>query len=609
MSTSPELQAQTQRLASLIGMTRSLRVYQMDNLPAPIAWGIVRPAICFPSSFCTDYTEPQREVMILHELAHLQANDPLWLIVSDATLALLWWHPAAWWARHEFRAACELAADEASLRLEQGPELLAEGLVLLGKRLPVAGGIATFGMAGNGFRSALAQRVQRLLQLNGSQVRPIGWSVRFGASVIGASLIAAIAFTGTLLLAQPQSAQARTLPELWHGSMLALLGPEATTKPSPQRSKANGEPEIETVRLPVDFKKLHRGLEIELDRVLSEHQVLNEITKLVPRTPETRLRNFRYDPDNGKLIMQGTQDATDFIAEKVTSLVAPVPQVEIEVRLVEIKGQEALLMKLLGTNFSYAPVFESRPRWKPDLASDIEIAARTNKNIRLDFMPEISGQPLLLKRSQAQPLIAAFENQTGVEILTTPRVTTFSGHEAQIAVTDSKSIYTVVIPPPADAKPTPSPEGNVVSVPVTMTLSQTFELGPASYLRPTVLPNGRDIQLNVIMRHAEFLGYDARTNATTGANVNTSQPHFRIRQVRIDTKIPSGSTLVLGSAPIAETIIMKDKVVGLGDLPVVGELFRTTTTNTLKKQMLVLVTPRRVSGEVNSTATKKTDEP
>jgi hypothetical protein len=108
--------------------------------------------------------------MLAHELAHLAAHDPVWSLIADLTAALLWWHPAVWWTRREFHLASELAADEASLVLKDGPAVLAECLLDLGVQL--SGGRALGQFQVSGFRSHLGRRVQRLVRLDACSWSP-----------------------------------------------------------------------------------------------------------------------------------------------------------------------------------------------------------------------------------------------------------------------------------------------------------------------------------------------------------------------------------------------------------------------------------------------------
>ena len=162
---SPESQRRIQSLAGRLNIRRRLRVVCLPRLAGPVAFGVVRPSIGLPVDFWTAHSAIEQDAMLAHELAHLAARDPFWLALADGLAALLWWHPLVWWARRQFRAACESAADEASLVVEDGPAVLAGCLVALASRWQQPGVLGLLGMAG--FRSGLGRRVERLLHLRG----------------------------------------------------------------------------------------------------------------------------------------------------------------------------------------------------------------------------------------------------------------------------------------------------------------------------------------------------------------------------------------------------------------------------------------------------------
>ena len=105
--------------------------------------------------FTRRFTNEQQDAMLAHELAHLAAHDPLWHALADLVTAMLWWHPLAWLAKQQLRSASEAAADEASLVVENGPNVLAECLVELGGRLTRTHSLGWLGMADGDFRSGL----------------------------------------------------------------------------------------------------------------------------------------------------------------------------------------------------------------------------------------------------------------------------------------------------------------------------------------------------------------------------------------------------------------------------------------------------------------------
>ncbi len=70
-------------LASRIGVRRSVRVLAVEGIPAPVAFGTLRPAVLVPADFAERFSRSQQQVILAHELAHLAAGDPAWLLVSE----------------------------------------------------------------------------------------------------------------------------------------------------------------------------------------------------------------------------------------------------------------------------------------------------------------------------------------------------------------------------------------------------------------------------------------------------------------------------------------------------------------------------------------------
>ena len=172
--------------------------------------------------------------MLAHELAHLAAHDPLWYLLADVSSAALWWHPQAWWARRRLHRASELAADEAAALFPDGPAALAGCLVTLGKQMTQLPATGWMGVEGGGFRSNLAERVQRLLRLAGTARQPsYGWRAHAArCGVIIAISAGAVGLTGCLqsrdAVKQPtlranlsQSWVASPASTVWHSALPA----------------------------------------------------------------------------------------------------------------------------------------------------------------------------------------------------------------------------------------------------------------------------------------------------------------------------------------------------------------------------------------------------
>lgn len=114
---------------------------------------------------------------------------------------------------------------------------------------------------------------------------------------------------------------------------------------------------------------------------------------------------------------------------------------------------------------------------------------------------------------------------------------------------------------------------------------------------PYVSADGYTIQLNIVPTFTEFLGYDtdlARQFRTVVPNVpvqDTPLPRFRVRQVTTTAVVWDGQTVVLGGL-IAENVSKtREKVPVLGDIPLLGRLFRSESADSTKKNLVIFVTP------------------
>lgn len=293
-----------QRVAALsrrVGLRRRVRVFESSRLSGPVAFGILRPTIGLPKDFTRVFTPEQQEVMLAHELAHLEANDPGWLLGSDLLTALLWWHPLVWWARRRFRSISELAADEASILVADGPGLLAECLLRLAAGAQARTVHLGIGMTGSGFRSGLAQRIQRLLNLQPASWSPLGRLKTFAARILApAAWVAAAIFT-TAWISPEQSMKGdpmKSFAQTWKRSaatlaLFAAFGAEqaeSQVTSGPAESSVTTAPASAAVTAPTSSPTASLNTLINDARILLEagkldeaEAKLNEVLKQAPQ--------------------------------------------------------------------------------------------------------------------------------------------------------------------------------------------------------------------------------------------------------------------------------------------------------------------------------------
>jgi len=215
----------------------------------------------------------------------------------------------------------------------------------------------------------------------------------------------------------------------------------------------------------------------------------------------------------------------------------------------------------------------------------------------------------ILTDPQFRAVIKALDQREGVDLLSAPEVTTLSGRQAQIQIIDIQSIVTGI-----DLNQTASGGGGgaVGAVDtgggaVASTLNynvQALPFGPVLDVVPYVSADTYTVQMVIIPTVTEFIGYDdpgqfvPQAQSVSGAAGSgiplTGQlplPHFRLRQVTTSAAVWDGQTVVLGGL-IAESVQKsKDKVPVLGDLPIFGRLFRSESSDTQKRNLVIFVTP------------------
>ena len=138
---------------------------------------------------------------------------------------------------------------------------------------------------------------------------------------------------------------------------------------------------------------------------------------------------------------------------------------------------------------------------------------------------------------------------------------------------------------------------NPAAIPAQTPTTVALSTGQVMDVIPFVSADGYTIQLNLVPTFTEFLGYDQETarqfrTVVQGLPVqDTPLPRFRVRQVATTAVVWDGQTVVLGGL-IAESVKkVREKVPVLGDIPFVGRLFRSESSDSIKANLVIFVTP------------------
>jgi beta-lactamase regulating signal transducer with metallopeptidase domain len=216
-----------QTLQRRIGLKWAIRYCEGEWLQAPAVIGWFRPIVFLPLRALTGLSQEQLELVVAHELAHIQRLDPFVNVFQVVVEALLFYHPAVWWLNRRIRAEREHCCDDAAISLCGNAVEYARALTLMEewRSAPV------LAMAAN--RGPLTERILRVLGLRtlGAGMRGIG--ITGSVLCLTAALVAGNALFG-LAHARPVFAEMPFPPQ----AQAATESPKAA-KPSPARAQSS----------------------------------------------------------------------------------------------------------------------------------------------------------------------------------------------------------------------------------------------------------------------------------------------------------------------------------------------------------------------------------
>ncbi|HXI85145.1 MAG TPA: tetratricopeptide repeat protein [Verrucomicrobiae bacterium] len=210
----------------------------------------------------------------------------------------------------------------------------------------------------------------------------------------------------------------------------------------------------------------------------------------------------------------------------------------------------------------------------------------------------------ILTDPQFQVIIKALSQKQSSDVLSSPKVTTISGAQAQIRVAQ-EFIYPTTFST-AVIQPGTAVSGAIQAptvTPSTPTAFATRPVGVVFNVTPFVGADGYTISLTLIPQVTDFLGFINYGNVINLGTVTTAndikQPLFSTRDLITSVVIWDGQTVVLGGLITEQLQKIDDKVPFLGDIPMVGRLFRTKTTSRSKRNLLIFVTARLIDPSGN----------
>ena len=253
------------------------------------------------------------------------------------------------------------------------------------------------------------------------------------------------------------------------------------------------------------------------------------------------------------LVLRGTRESID----RALALIAQVDIEPIQV-MVEVKVIDASPEKIqeYGIDWSWSPF------------SFLEAPAGTG----ISTFPSTTRRPGFGEFSRVPwdftGILTAMVTNKDAKILAKPRIQVIDNRDATIFIGDTVR---------ARVSQAGGLGGQTVEI-------VEFPIGIVLLIRPRVNADG-----NITMRIHPIV---STITAIDAQNV----PQTSSREADTTVMVKDGETMVIGGLIREEDITTMSKIPLLGDLPLIGELFRSRSHNNRKSEVLVVITPRIVRG-------------
>ena len=306
------------------------------------------------------------------------------------------------------------------------------------------------------------------------------------------------------------------------------------------------------------------------------------------RTALSNRGSVTFDDATNKLFVTDIGSKLEEIALLLQQIDLPPQQVLIEARIVEAtKGFSRDLGVRLGVGASGGTIIGYRdgaPIRRASIGSSLDSTMSTAGQTsaipvtpNVDLPASTSGAPGLLSmvlwNTAATRFLSlelsALESDGRGRILSSPKVLTANQKEALIAQGEE-----------------------VPYLNTTSTDGATVEFKKAELelkVKPQITPDGR-VAMTVEIKKDKV--------AWNRMIAGTDNPPIDTRRLTSDVLVENGGTVVLGGIFEEEESNKVDKVPLLGDIPVVGNLFKNRHTDTSQKELLIFITPRIVTDEL-----------
>lgn len=295
----------------------------------------------------------------------------------------------------------------------------------------------------------------------------------------------------------------------------------------------------------------------------------------VSATLEKRSRAVA-DVRSSQVVIMATEKEQAAAETLIEKLDTPTKQVLIEARLVETSMNPKTTKgvdwsgTLQNQNIRFGNNLQSGP-------SDNKTLSTSSPMMLFDTVKGFNPTTAFLDADGLSATLSFLNQYSEAKVLSAPRTVTLDNERAFISVTRAEPIF----------KNTAGTQGSPGGSEVTYT-----NLGVILEVTPRISANNQ-VNLRVVSEVSRVYDTVKRTVSST----ENEADQYDIRKIDTRVMIPSGNTLVLGGLVQDDIRKSNIKVPVLGDIPILGQAFRSDSKSRQKANLIIFITPTIVQDQ------------
>ncbi|MBP1583200.1 MAG: hypothetical protein J6866_04525, partial [Victivallales bacterium] len=337
----------------------------------------------------------------------------------------------------------------------------------------------------------------------------------------------------------------------------------------------------------------------------SEHTVNGSHDKDLEIALETALSDspegasFRIFPTRNLLIVKNTRENLRMAEKIINDFIRPPAQVVIEARFITVSQDDLrdLGVEITNRNPHYYDNYSDPEKLDQLKKSDLELA---NTNFLTELGALVSGNADgvgaltisgIIGRRSFDILLSALDKKTSTVQLSAPKVTVLNNHSARIREGEKKYYFEEYDLETIDNGDSGQesrlvPSGSPTELPLGITFDVKVNVG--NDLKTVLLGLHPEIQEWLGWEEFESGGDGGSASSSTGGIIRMPNTYERI--VNTTVNVRSGETVVLGGMTDNKKQKTVKKIPLLGDIPLIGFLFRHEETTSTPTNLLIFVT-------------------